>query len=65
VGANVALVRCSRYPTRWFRKTLGVHCKPVIDVTGLEAMLAMLRNELEGYSEYAKRTRYRLFPHLR
>ena len=24
----------------------------------------LLRNELEGYSEYAKRTRYRLFPHL-
>jgi hypothetical protein len=44
---------------------LGVHCKPVIDVTGLEATLAMLRNELEAYSEYAKRTRYRLFPHLR
>jgi protein-S-isoprenylcysteine O-methyltransferase Ste14 len=24
----------------------------------------LLRTELEGYSEYAKRTRYRLFPHL-
>jgi protein-S-isoprenylcysteine O-methyltransferase Ste14 len=24
----------------------------------------LLRNELEGYSEYAKRTRYRLFPQL-
>jgi UDP-N-acetylmuramyl pentapeptide phosphotransferase/UDP-N-acetylglucosamine-1-phosphate transferase len=24
----------------------------------------LLRTELEGYSEYAKRMRYRLFPHL-
>jgi protein-S-isoprenylcysteine O-methyltransferase Ste14 len=24
----------------------------------------LLRTELEGYSEYVKRTRYRLFPHL-